>query len=70
MNRMITATINRVGPKPSRRDTSSDIVLVVDCALISTPWACSSAVSWSLFQNAGTSVANSVVAVAFESPAG
>ena len=63
-------TISSVGPKPSRNETTKDVVWVVDCALISTSWACSNAASWSLFQNVGTSVANSFVAVALGSPAG
>ncbi len=47
-------TIRSVGPKPSRISSHTGVVLVVDCALISTPLDVSSASSWLPFQNAGT----------------
>ncbi len=63
-------TINSVGPKPSRISSSSDSLVVVDSALICTPFSCSSADSCAPFQKLGTCVANSFVAVAFLSLAG
>ncbi len=49
---------------------SSDWLVVVDSALISTLLDCSCADSWGLFQKVGTSVANSVVVVAVLLPGG
>ena len=46
------------------------MLVLVDLALICTPFSCSSAESWLPFQKVGTSVANSVVAVALLSLAG
>ncbi len=63
-------TIKSVGPNPSRISANSDVVEVVDCALISTSLEISSVSSWVPFQNAGTCVANSVVAVAVLEPTG
>ena len=63
-------TINSVGPNPSRISSSSDWLVVVDSALIFTPFSCSSADSWLPFQKLGTWVANSFVGVAFVSLAG
>jgi hypothetical protein len=62
-------TISNVGPNPSRIDSNSEVVAVVDCAFICTSLDCKRAVSWSLFQKLGTWVANSFVAVPVE-PAG
>jgi hypothetical protein len=59
-----------VGPKPSRISASSEVPVVVDCALTSTPLLCRSVVSAELFQNVGTSVEDSVVGLAFVSLAG
>ena len=44
--------------------------MLVDFALILTPFSCSSVDSWLPFQNLGTWVANSFVGVAFLSLAG
>ena len=63
-------TISSVGPKPSSSSLSSDVLVAVDFALTSTPFSCSSAASWLPFQKLGTSVANSVLGVAFLSLAG
>ncbi len=49
---------------------SSEVLWAVDLALTSTSFSCSSAESWLPFQKLGTSVANSVVGVAFLSLAG
>ena len=62
--------ISSVGPKPSSNEASSEVLCVVEVALICTPRDCNSAVSWSLFQNVGTSVANNVVGIARRSVAG
>ena len=69
-NTMNSPTISSVGPKPSSTDSISGVVWVVDCALTWTPSDLSSAVSSSLFQKLGTSVANRVVGVAFASEGG
>ena len=63
-------TISSVGPKPSRISASSEVVAVVDWALISTFFEVSSASSCEPFQNAGTWVAKSVVGVAVFEPGG
>ena len=63
-------TISSVGPKPSRISASSEVLVLVDSALILTPFSCSSADSWLPFQKLGTCVANSFVGVAFLSLAG
>jgi hypothetical protein len=55
-----------VGPNESRMSASVEVLCVADLALISTPWASSSASNWLPFQNAGTCVANSIVGIAFE----
>ncbi len=68
--RMNSPTISSVGPKPSSSSTPSEVLLVVDSALIRTPFSCSSADSWLPFQKVGTCVANSFVGVAFSSLAG
>ena len=57
-------TISSVGPKPSSSSTSSDGVLLVEEALISTCFSASSADSWLSFQKAGISVEKSLVGVA------
>jgi hypothetical protein len=63
-------TISNVGPNPSSSSSSSDSLVVVDSALILTPFSCSSVESSLPFQKLGTCVANSLVAVAFVSFAG
>ncbi len=68
--KMKRPTIKSVGPKPSSSSLSSEVLWEVDLALTSTPFSWSSAESWLPFQKLGTSVANSVVGVAFLSLAG
>ncbi len=63
-------TISSVGPKPSSSSASSEVLVLVDSALIFTPFSCSSADSWLPFQKLGTCVANSFVGVAFVSLGG
>ncbi len=63
-------TIRSVGPNPSKSSASSDWLAVVGLALISTCFSLSRAESWVLFQNVGTSVANSFVGVALASVCG
>ncbi len=56
-------TISSVGPKPSNSSASSDWLLVVDSALISTAFSSNRADSAPPFQKLGTWVANSFVFV-------
>jgi hypothetical protein len=55
--------ISSVGPKPSRRLTSSEPELG-GCAPIVTPLAISSCESWSLFASSRTSVETGIAGVA------
>ena len=66
----MTANSSRVGPNPTRSSVSSDVPGLGFLALTWTLCSIRRSVSWLLFQNEGTCVANSVVAVAFESFAG
>ena len=64
------ANSNSVGPNPTRSSVSSDVPGLGFLALTSTFSEVSWSVSWLVFQNDGTWVANSVVGVAFSSFAG
>ncbi len=63
-------TMSSTGPKPSSSDRKTDWLVDVDCALMTTFLEASRLASCGLFQNVGTSVANSVVGVADLSFAG
>src|SRR5580704_17719376 len=64
------ANTNSVGPNPTRSSVRSDVAGLGFFALTSTFSEVSWSVSWLVFQNDGTCVANSVVGVAFSSFAG
>ena len=64
-NRMKRPTSSIVGPKPSSNSTTSEVLFVVDLALISTFFSLSSVVSAEELQNVGISVLKSFVVVGF-----
>ena len=63
----MTANSSSVGPNPSRSSVSSEVPGLGFLALTSTLCSVRSSVSWLLFQNDGTWVANRSVGFAFES---